>query len=118
MLSRVRNRIVQDETLPIGAKRKKRREQVVASQTFVHALNGKPAVLQTGVTAQIAYLKKADAIVTKYLASLGARKAELENDKAGEHYKRLQAEFEKAFPDYQLSCLIQYGIYGLVNSKL
>ncbi|MFY7941661.1 MAG: hypothetical protein ACOVOX_12210, partial [Burkholderiaceae bacterium] len=38
--------------------------------------------------------------------------------KAPGHYAALKAGFEKEFPELKLSYLIEYGVYGLVNSKL
>ncbi len=83
----------------------------------VYGGRGEVAPLSVAAKAQIAYLKKADSIVSKYVASLGSKKAELQSDKAGQHYVALQGLFEKAFPDYTLGYMIQYGVYGLVNSK-
>jgi glyoxylase-like metal-dependent hydrolase (beta-lactamase superfamily II) len=86
--------------------------------TVVYGGRGETAPLATAVADQIAYLHRADQIVTDYLAGLGDRTAELSGPKAGEHYAALQAAFEAAFPDYALGYLILYGVYGLVNSKL
>ncbi|TNE49538.1 MAG: MBL fold metallo-hydrolase [Deltaproteobacteria bacterium] len=79
---------------------------------------GMNAPAQDAITQQIQYLEKAEATVETYIQGLGERKSELSGDKAGEHYKALMQAFEKAFPDYQLSYMIQYGVYGLVNAKL
>ena len=49
---------------------------------------------------------------------LGDKKSELSRDKAGEHYAAIQAELEKAFPDYAFPDMISFSVYGLVNSKL
>lgn len=87
-------------------------------QTIVYGGRGDSATIGDAVKSQIAYLKKADTIVDDYIARLGSRKAELQGDKAGDHYKALQSDFEKAFPGYGLGYMIQYGVYGLVNSKL
>ncbi len=56
--------------------------------------------------------------MTKYISSLGKKKQELQSDKANQHYQAIQKIFEKTFSQYQLGYKIQYGIYGLVNSKL
>lgn len=75
--------------------------------------------VQQAVAQQIAYLDKADAIVDRYIGSLGDKKAELsDHAKQGLHYVAIQAEFVKAFPDYGMPDLIGYSIYGLVQQKL
>jgi len=84
----------------------------------VYGGRGEAVELDRAVKAQINYLKRADAIVSQYIGRLGARKSELQGDQAGQHYTALQAEFEKAFPSYGLGYMIQYGVYGLINSKL
>ena len=86
--------------------------------TVVYGGRGESASLATAANAQIQYLKNANAIVDSYIKKLGARKSELQGDQAQAHYTALQTEFEKAFPDYKLGYMIQYGVYGLVNSKL
>ena len=84
----------------------------------VYGGRGEPAPLSVAVADQIAYLQKADQIVTDYVAGLGDRKSELSSDKAGEHYAAIQAELEKAFPDYAFPDMISFSVFGLVNSKL
>ncbi len=84
----------------------------------VYGGRGHAVKLELAVKSQIQYLKKAEGLVTAYVKSLGNRKSELQTDQAGQHYLALMKIFEKEFPEYTLSYLIQYGIYGLVNSKL
>ena len=84
----------------------------------VYGGRGEPASLSVAVADQIAYLQKADQIVTAYVAGLGDKRAELSGDKAGEHYAAIQAELVKAFPDYAFPDMISFSVYGLVNSKL
>jgi glyoxylase-like metal-dependent hydrolase (beta-lactamase superfamily II) len=84
----------------------------------VYGGRGEPAPLSVAVADQIAYLEKADQIVTDYVTGLGGRKSELSSDKAGEHYAAIQAELEKAFPDYAFPDMISFSVYGLVNSNL
>ncbi|MEO5667779.1 MAG: MBL fold metallo-hydrolase [Bdellovibrionota bacterium] len=68
---------------------------------------------------QISYLKKADHIVSAYVQKLGTKaNSELTGPNAGVHAAALTKEFEAAFPDYKLAYMIQYGVYGLANSKL
>jgi glyoxylase-like metal-dependent hydrolase (beta-lactamase superfamily II) len=88
------------------------------AELTVYGGRGETAPLPTAVADQIAYLRRADQIVSDYVAGLGARKSELSGPKANEHYAALQKEFEAAFPDYALSYMILFGVYGLVNSKL
>ncbi len=86
--------------------------------TLVYGGRGEAARLATAVNAQIRYLKRANSIVDAYIEKLGVKKNELQGEQAPAHYKNLQTEFEKVFPSYRLGYLIQYGVYGLVNSKL
>lgn len=74
--------------------------------------------LTDSVAFQVDYLRRAEKLVESYLAKLGARKDELKTAQAGTHYAALKVEFEKEFPGLGLSYLIEYGVYGLVNSKL
>lgn len=84
----------------------------------VYGGRGEAAPLSTAVADQIAYLEKADQIVTDYIAGLGDRTSELSGPDASEHYAAIQAELEKAFPDYEFGEMIGFSVYGLVNSKL
>lgn len=75
--------------------------------------------VKQAVAQQIAYLDKANAIVDRYIGSLGDKKTELSDPtQQGLHYAAIQAEFVKAFPDYAMPDLIGYSIYGLVQQKL
>jgi glyoxylase-like metal-dependent hydrolase (beta-lactamase superfamily II) len=87
-------------------------------KTVVYGGRGESANLEVAIHEQIAYLNKADQIVTRYVLGLGARKAELSGADAGKHYEAITKLFEAAFPGYGLSYMIQFGVYGLVNSKL
>lgn len=89
-----------------------------AKNPTIYGGRGEAVQLNLALKAQIAYLKKADALVAKYVASLGGRKAELQGADAGRHYTAIQKLFEKTFPDYQIGYMIQYGVYGLVDAKL
>ncbi|RZA05133.1 MAG: MBL fold metallo-hydrolase [Proteobacteria bacterium] len=79
---------------------------------------GQAVKLNKAAPAHIDYLQKADEIVTAYVAALGNQKAELGGEKAGSHHAELQRQMEGAFPQRTLGYLIQYGVYGLANSKL
>jgi glyoxylase-like metal-dependent hydrolase (beta-lactamase superfamily II) len=81
----------------------------------VYGGRGEPAPVADAVQAERAYLDAMNVIVTKYVAGLGAAKAELSGPKAGEHYKQIVALAAQAFPDYRLPYMIDFGVYGLVN---
>lgn len=78
---------------------------IVKKGTFVYGGRGEVVVAEKAVPAQIDYLKKADAVVTQ-LAK-----------KSGDQTSAIQSRLEKDFPDYGLGYMIQYGVYGLVQSK-
>jgi glyoxylase-like metal-dependent hydrolase (beta-lactamase superfamily II) len=84
----------------------------------VYGGRGEAAPLSEAVAAQIAYLERADQIVTDYIAGLGERASEVSGPEAGEHYAAIQAELAAAFPDYAFPDMISFSVYGLVNSKL
>src|SRR5215207_6156929 len=60
----------------------------------VYGGRGEAAPLSVAVADQIAYLERADQIVTDYVAGLGERADELSGPDAGEHYAAIQAELE------------------------
>jgi len=82
----------------------------------VYGGRGVPAPIATAVAAETAYLTRAEAIISEYLASLADPRAATDpaSPTAGEHHAALQARFAAAFPDYQLPYMIGYGIYGLL----
>jgi glyoxylase-like metal-dependent hydrolase (beta-lactamase superfamily II) len=89
------------------------------SDVKVFGGRGDAVLAREAFDEQIRYLKKADQIVASYVKKLGARAAEeLSGAKAGEHHAALTKEFETSFPTYKLSYMIQYGVYGLANSKI
>lgn len=80
---------------------------------------GEFAPVSQAVPAQLAYLDKADTIVSAYVKNLGSRAGELNDPaKAQAHFAAIQAQLAKAFPDYALPDLVGYGVYGLTLSKL
>ena len=79
---------------------------------------GQAAALVPAIDEQLRYLAKADQMVTDYVKALGAKASELQGDQANAHFAALQKEFEQAFPSYGLGYMIQYGVYGLAQSKL
>lgn len=78
---------------------------MVKKGTFVYGGRGEVVVVEKSVPAQIEYLKKSDAVVTQFAK------------KSGDQIAAIQSELEKNFPEYGLSYMIQYGVYGLVQSK-
>lgn len=80
-----------------------------APETVVYGGRGDAVQVGDAVKTQTAYLQQADTLVSKYVQGL---------EKAAPDYVALQAQFEKAFPTYGLGYMIQYGAYGLVNSKM
>ncbi|MES2951766.1 MAG: MBL fold metallo-hydrolase [Pseudomonadota bacterium] len=85
----------------------------------VYGGRGEFVGVQQAVTQQIAYLDKADAVVAAYVKGLGDKSAELSDPaKQGAHYKAIQTELTKAFPDYAMPDLVGYSVYGLVQQKL
>lgn len=81
----------------------------------VYGGRGGTAKVADAVKAEQAYLDTMNAIITKYVADLGAAKSELSGPKAGDHYEKITALAQQAFPDYALPYMIDYGVYGLVN---
>lgn len=91
--------------------------ELFPANTTVFGGRGVKASLSVAAAAQKKYLQTADRIVTEYVYQLGTGKSELQTEKAGGHYSEIQRRMETQFPDYQLGYMIQYGVYGLVNSK-
>lgn len=86
--------------------------------TSIYGGRGEVVPLELAIPKQINYLRKSEMIVDTYIQSLGENIQELKSDKANNHYAKITEAFEKEFPNYKLSYMIQYGIYGLVNSKI
>lgn len=82
----------------------------------VYGGRGEAAPVEAAVKAQARYLDRLEALVKGYVRELGERRAELSGPQAGEHYKAIAARAQKAFPDYDLPFMIEYGVYGLVNA--
>jgi glyoxylase-like metal-dependent hydrolase (beta-lactamase superfamily II) len=88
-----------------------------ALEPTVYGGRGEPAPLSEAVTAQIAYLTRADQIVSNYVAGLGDRATALDGAEASEHYAAIQREMERAYPDYAFPDMIGFSVYGLVNAR-
>jgi glyoxylase-like metal-dependent hydrolase (beta-lactamase superfamily II) len=84
----------------------------------VYGGRGEPAPLSVAVADQIAYLERADQIVSDYVAGLSdEQRAELSGPEAGTHYAAIQEQLAAAFPGYAFPDMISFSVYGLVNSK-
>lgn len=79
---------------------------------------GQAVPVADAVADQTEYLDEILELVDAYIAELGDRVSELSDDNAASHYAILQERAAAAFPERDLSYLIGYGIYGLVNSRL
>ncbi|MFZ5469685.1 MAG: MBL fold metallo-hydrolase [Myxococcota bacterium] len=84
--------------------------------TTVYGGRGKAAPVEVAVRAQKDYLTRLERLVTRYVADLGPRRAELAGPKAAEHHKKLALLAQEAFPEYAHPYLVEYGVYGLVNA--
>ena len=88
------------------------------ASTSVHGGRGEAAPVADAIASQEAYLSAASATVDQYLATLGARRSEL-NDaaKAQAHYVAIEEELARQMPERKLAYLVRYGVYGLVNAR-
>ena len=83
----------------------------------VYAGRGDVGTVAQVVAFERDYLARADALVSKYVASVPL--ADLKDPaKAPARHAALQAEFERQMPGLKLPYLIGYGVYGLLASKL
>jgi glyoxylase-like metal-dependent hydrolase (beta-lactamase superfamily II) len=80
------------------------------SDTTVLGGRGETVNLRVGVRAQIRYLTKAEELVRKFVHDLPVG--------ANPDFQKLTSLFELAFPQSSLPYMIQYGVYGLVNSEI
>lgn len=79
---------------------------------------GQTVNLLQGAQDQIAYLKSSELIITRFLKSELLTTKDFAGPEASLHYKRLATVFEREFPSYELSYMIEYGAYGLVLKLL
>jgi glyoxylase-like metal-dependent hydrolase (beta-lactamase superfamily II) len=90
-------------------------------EVTVYGGRGLSAKLDEAVDGEINYLEKMDSLVTDYvkdLAAKGRKKKDLTDPViAPKHYAEIKNRAEALFPGYKYSYLVQYGVYGLVNSK-
>ena len=85
------------------------------AETIILGGRGSAARLKEAVAEQMQYLKIAEEIVRDYVSGLGKQKSELFGDEASVHHSTLTQRFQTQFPSYELTYMIQYGIYGLAN---
>jgi glyoxylase-like metal-dependent hydrolase (beta-lactamase superfamily II) len=79
---------------------------------------GQSAPVEKAVQDQKAYLVAMDVLVAEAVRGLGPQaKAMLQGAQAAELYTAIAASAAKRFPDYALSYLVQYGVYGLAMQK-
>lgn len=84
----------------------------------VYGGRGQFLPVKQAVTEQIEYLEKAEALVDRYISTLGDRTPELADlALQGRHYAALQDRFSQTFPDYAMPELIGYSVYGLVGQR-
>ncbi len=84
------------------------------AETNVFGGRGVNADLKTAASAQINYLNEARALVKSEIkAAKKMKESELK-----ELYKKLTKKFQARFPEYDLAYMIEYSIYGLVQSEI
>lgn len=85
----------------------------------VYGGRGEFVPVNAAVKEEQRYLARAEKLVKTYIAELGPKKSELHDPtKAPLHYKELEHRFAAAFPDYKLSYMVGYSVYGLVDSLM
>lgn len=91
-------------------------ELMAYPHAVVYGGRGTPADVGHAVCEQGLYLDGMKAVVKSYIAGLGDRRSELSGPNAGQHYKALAQLAAEAFPSYTLPYMIEYGVYGYVNT--
>lgn len=86
------------------------------SSTILIGGRGHAEPLAKSLSEQIIYLKESEKLVKSYVESLGSNSDELLGPKANLHHQKITKIFEEKFPNYKHSYMIQYGVYGLLNS--
>ncbi len=82
----------------------------------VYGGRGEFTDLKTAVTAQKKYLTAVQDITSNYIKNLGDNKGELfDAATAATHHLKLKQLISDAFPDYKLSYMTKYSIYGLAQ---
>jgi hypothetical protein len=97
------------------------KDQYSDKEVTVYGGRGISGKLDEVVNAQIEYLEKVDTLVYDYVKDLsnrGRKKKDLEDPAvAPKHYAAIKNRVESLFPGYKYGYLVEYGVYGLVNSK-
>ena len=93
-------------------------ETLYGSNPNVYGGRGVTTTLKKAAKAQMNYLEKSIKIVKEEIARNNLTKKDLGTEAEKIFYKKLEKSFVKEFPDYQLSYMIAYGSYGLVQSFL
>ena len=93
--------------------------QTTPNDALVYGGRGNAVGASKAFAEQITYLEKADQLVSHAVAILGTDAASILNGSgANAFYADLTKSFEASFPDYSLAYMIQYGSYGLAQSKI
>jgi glyoxylase-like metal-dependent hydrolase (beta-lactamase superfamily II) len=79
---------------------------------------GITADLKTVVRVQSTYLQRAVKLVRSDLKDLGPKANDFNGPNSSTMYKELAARFQTVFPGYDLSYMIEYGAYGLVQQEM
>lgn len=93
-------------------------EKTYSAETVIYAGRGEAVSLPLAVKEQKKYLNIVQSSVAEYIQQLGERKEELLGEKAGEHHQAIEKMLEKRFSEYEISYMIGFGIYGLINDLL
>jgi glyoxylase-like metal-dependent hydrolase (beta-lactamase superfamily II) len=85
---------------------------LVPEDALVRPGRGESGAAKTVLPAQQEYLRTMDELVKTYVEGLQSPMEELSSD-GPTHWAALTTQAEQAFPDYGLSSLVTYGVYGL-----
>lgn len=87
-------------------------------EIIVYGGRGENGALHSVINEQINYLEVSKDIVENYALKLKQNDISITSENASAHHEAITREFEAAFPNYQHSYMIQYGVYGLLNASL
>jgi glyoxylase-like metal-dependent hydrolase (beta-lactamase superfamily II) len=88
-----------------------------SANPIVYGGRGLSAKLSEVSKAQIDYLLNAKRLVSSHIREINDDSL-FTGDAAAKQYSELTEKFAKVYPDYQLTYMIQFGIYGLVQQTL
>ncbi len=88
------------------------------SNPIVYGGRGVTVPLKQAVKDQVTYLKKSVEIIKNEIVKNSMTKKDLGTAKEKTFNTELEKRFVSEFPDYQISYMITYGSYGLVQSLL